>query len=80
MTPPTAPTPDPLSTVACHLSTYSPSGSASCVEAGPLRGGTPRVAVRHSHHTAGTIQVYPAPAWTTFLTAVKTGDFDLPAV
>lgn len=78
MTPPPAPTSDPLSTVAWHISTYSPSGGASCVEAGPLRDGTHRVAVRHSHHPTGPTHIYPAPAWTTLLHAIKAGTFDLP--
>lgn len=75
----TPPTPDQQSTVAWHISTYSPSGHASCVEAGPLSDGTARVAVRHSHHPAGTIQIYPASAWNALLTAIKGGHFNIPS-
>lgn len=71
------PTPNELGPVAWHISTRSSSGGGSCVEAGPILDSTARIALRHSHHPTGPIQVYPSPAWTTFLTAIKAGHFDL---
>ena len=56
-----------LPAVSWHISTYSNSNGGSCVEAGPVRDGSGRVAVRHSQaRDAGTI-VYSGAQWTTFL-------------
>jgi len=41
-------TPEELTGVAWHISTFSENGGMQCVEAGPLTDGTERVAVRHS--------------------------------
>jgi hypothetical protein len=67
-----------LSPVSWHISTYSNSNGGSCVEAGPVRDGSGRVAVRHSRaRDAGTILCTGAE-WTAFLGGVKAGIFTAP--
>lgn len=67
------------SRVAWRISSKSDSGGASCVEAGPVRNSSGRVAVRHSHHPDGRMIVYGREQWGEFLSRVKRGDFDAPA-
>ncbi|MGH3687815.1 MAG: DUF397 domain-containing protein [Pseudonocardiaceae bacterium] len=50
----------------------------SCVEAGPLRDGSGRVAVRHSHHPDGAAIVYTRAEWDAFTAGVRLGEFDFP--
>jgi hypothetical protein len=66
-----------LPEVAWHVSTRSGSGSGNCVEAGLVLDGSGRFAVRDSKDRAGAVLLYPGPDWTTFVTALKHGDFDL---
>ncbi|MGH3991682.1 MAG: DUF397 domain-containing protein [Pseudonocardiaceae bacterium] len=61
-----------------HISTRSEDNGASCVEAGPLRDGSGRVAVRHSHHRDGTVIVYTRAEWEAFTAGVRLGEFDFP--
>lgn len=42
--------PEELANLGWHISTRSEDNGMSGVEAGPLRDGSGRVAVRHSHH------------------------------
>lgn len=72
-------TPEELSRVAWHISTRSSGGSGNCVEAGPVRDGSGRVAVRHSRHRGGATFVYSRAGWDTFTARVKNGDFDVGA-
>lgn len=72
-------TPDDLPGVAWHISTRSPNGGGSCVEAGPVRDSSGRVAVRHSHHPDGQVIVYGGDQWEAFVSRIKSGDFDFPA-
>jgi len=58
------------------ISTHSPNGSGSCVEAGPLNDGSSRVALRHSHHPDGATVVYTAAEWDAFTAGVRDGEFD----
>lgn len=69
-------TPEELTGVAWHISTYSANGDAECVEAGPLADGTERVAVRHSHHPDAEVIVYTRGEWEAFLAGVRNGEFD----
>lgn len=62
--------------VAWHISTRSSGGSGQCVEAGPVRDGSGRVAVRHSRHRDGATFVYSRTGWDAFLARVKSGDLD----
>lgn len=70
--------PEELATVDWHISSQSQSNGASCVEAGPLRDGSGRVAVRHSHHPDGTAIVYTRAEWEAFTAGVRLGEFDFP--
>ncbi|RRS00723.1 DUF397 domain-containing protein [Glycomyces terrestris] len=65
-----------LSGIRWHISTRSDSGGGQCVEAGPLADGSGRVAVRHSHHPAGSVIVYTRAEWEAFLAGAKDGEFD----
>lgn len=69
---------DELPRVAWHISTKSDNGGASCVEAGPLRDSSGRVAVRHSHHPDGQVIVYGGGQWDAFVSRVKSGHLDFP--
>jgi hypothetical protein len=57
----------------------SRSKSGQCVEAGPLAGGSGRIAVRHSHHPEGSVIVYTRAEWDAFLAGAKDGEFDFNA-
>jgi hypothetical protein len=63
--------------IAWRISSYSPNGGGSCVEAGALPDGTGRVAVRHSHHPDGLAIVFDRGTWAAFLGGVKNGECDL---
>lgn len=65
--------------VAWRISSRSSGGSGNCVEAGPVRDGSGRVAVRHSRHRDGATFVYSRAEWDTFLARVKNGGFDVDA-
>ncbi|MGH2601061.1 MAG: DUF397 domain-containing protein [Pseudonocardiaceae bacterium] len=65
-----------LSRVGWHISSRSQSNGGSCVEAGPLRDGSGRVAVRHSHHPDGAVIVYTRAEWEAFTAGVRLGQFD----
>lgn len=60
-----------LPEVAWRVSTRTGSGSGNCVEAGPVRDRSGRVAVRDSKDRTGPVLVYPATAWTTFLATLR---------
>lgn len=65
-----------LAGVSWRISSFSNSGGASCVEAGPLADGSGRVAVRHSHHPTGSVVVYTREEWNAFLAGARSGEFD----
>ncbi|MGH3920949.1 MAG: DUF397 domain-containing protein [Pseudonocardiaceae bacterium] len=67
-----------LAIIDWHVSTRSDSNGGSCVEAGPLRDGSGRVAVRHSHHPDDAVIVYTRPEWEAFTAGVRLGEFDFP--
>ena len=67
---------DELAATCWHISTRSQDNGASCVQAGPLRDGTGRVAVRHSHHPDGAVIVYTRTEWEAFTASVRLGEFD----
>jgi hypothetical protein len=67
-----------LAAVGWHISTRSQSNGGSCVEAGPLRDGSGRVAVRHSHRRDGAVIVYTRAEWEAFTAGVRLGEFDFP--
>ncbi|MGH3800467.1 MAG: DUF397 domain-containing protein [Pseudonocardiaceae bacterium] len=67
-----------LASVDWHISTQSDDNGMSCVEAGPLRDGSGRVAVRHSHHPDGAVIVYTRAEWEAFTAGVRLGEFDFP--
>ncbi|NBE82318.1 DUF397 domain-containing protein [Micromonospora rubida] len=59
--------------VAWHVSTRSGSGGGNCVEAGPVRDGSGRFAVRDSKDRGGPVLVYAAANWGVFLTGLRAG-------
>jgi uncharacterized protein DUF397 len=63
--------PDAWARISWRISSYSPNGGGSCVEAGAVSDGTCRVAVRHSHHPNGLALVVGQPTWATFVGGVK---------
>ncbi|HEU0086451.1 MAG TPA: DUF397 domain-containing protein [Pseudonocardiaceae bacterium] len=65
-----------LANVGWHISTRTNNNGMSCVEAGPLRDGTGRVALRHSHHPDGAVIVYTRAEWEAFTAGVRLGEFD----
>lgn len=65
-----------LPAVAWHISTKSNSNGGSCVEAGPLRDGSGRVAVRHSKAPDAAVIVYTREEWDAFIGGAKDGEFD----
>ncbi len=69
---------DELANVGWHISSRSVSHGGSCVEAGPLRDGSGRVAVRHSHHPDDAVIVYTRAEWEAFTAGVRLGEFDFP--
>jgi hypothetical protein len=71
--------PEELAKVCWHISSRSDDNGMSCVEAGPLRDGSGRVAVRHSHHPDGTVIVYTRAEWEAFTAGVRLGEFDFPS-
>lgn len=70
--------PEELASVDWHISTRSEDNGMSCVEAGPLRDGSGRVAVRHSHHPDGAVLVYTRAEWEAFTVGVRLGEFNFP--
>jgi len=75
---PAAVRPDELASIDWHISSRSQSNGGSCVEAGPLRDGSGRVAVRHSHHPDAVVIVYTRTEWEAFTAGVRGGEFDFP--
>ncbi len=75
---PTAVGRDELANVGWHISTQRQDNGMSCVEAGPLRDGSGRVAVRHSHHPDAAVIVYTRAEWEAFTAGVRLGEFDFP--
>ncbi len=67
-----------LANVDWHISSRTDSNGMSCVEAGPLRDGSGRVAVRHSHHPHDSVIVYTRAEWEAFTAGVRLGEFDFP--
>ncbi|MDV6013841.1 DUF397 domain-containing protein [Haloechinothrix sp. LS1_15] len=65
-----------LAGITWHISSHSDNAGGSCVEAGALRDGSGRVAVRHSHFPRGSVIVYPRAEWRAFLASVKGGACD----
>lgn len=63
--------PDARAGITWRISSYSPNGGGSCVEAGVLPDATSRVAVRHSHHPHGLALVVAQLTWTAFVDGVK---------
>ena len=68
--------PDARAGVTWRISSYSPNGGGSCVEAGALPGDACRVAVRHSHHPDGLALIVGQPTWAAFVDGVKNDEFD----
>jgi hypothetical protein len=67
-----------LLAVSWRISSRSASGgSANCVEAGPVRDETGRVAVRHSHQPDSDILLYTRAEWSSFVETIRQGSFDL---
>lgn len=75
---PTVAVREELANVDWHISTRSEDNGGSCVEAGPLRDGTGRIAVRHSHHPHDAVIVYTRAEWEAFTAGVRLGEFDFP--
>lgn len=71
--------PEELTGVTWRISSRSPSGGGSCVEAGPLCDGSGRVAVRHSHHPTGAALLASRSSWAALTARVRAGEFDFPA-
>ena len=67
-----------LASVGWHISTRSDDNGGCCVEAGPLRDGSGRVAVRHSYHPNDAVIVYTRSEWEAFTAGVRGGEFDFP--
>ena len=63
--------PDVRAGITWRISSYSPNGGGSGVEAGAQSDATSRVAVRHSHHPDGLALVVGQPTWTAFIDGVK---------
>lgn len=61
--------------IAWHISSFSADGGGNCVEAGPLKDGSDRIAVRHSK-LQGNVIIYTKPEWQAFLAGVHAGEFD----
>lgn len=59
-----------LSRATWRKSSYSGDNGGSCVEVATLTGGT--VGVRDSKDPYGPALIFPAAAWTTFVTTVTT--------
>ncbi|MGH3826115.1 MAG: DUF397 domain-containing protein [Pseudonocardiaceae bacterium] len=70
--------PEELANVDWHISSRTNSNGMSCVEAGPLRDGSGRVAVRHSRHPHDAVIVYTRAEWAAFTAGVRLGEFDFP--
>lgn len=68
--------PEELDRVGWRISGRSSGGGGNCVEAGPVRDGSGRVALRHSHHPRGQAFAYGADEWRAFLDDVKQGTYD----
>jgi Domain of unknown function (DUF397) len=60
-------------TLTWHKSSYSGNNGGDCVE---VASGLPSaVPVRDSKDPHGPVLVFPAPAWDSFLAALREGDF-----
>jgi hypothetical protein len=70
--------PEELANVGWHISSRTHDNGMSCVEAGPLRDGSGRVAVRHSHRPHDAVIVYTRAEWEAFTAGVRLGEFDFP--
>ncbi|MGH2805455.1 MAG: DUF397 domain-containing protein [Thermoleophilaceae bacterium] len=70
---------DELARVDWHISSRSHDNGGNCVEAGPLRDGSGRVAVRRSHHPDGAVIIYTRAEWEAFTAGVRLGEFDFTA-
>lgn len=68
--------PDARAGVTWRISSYSPNGGGSCVEACALPDHADRVGVRHSHHPDGPALVVGQPIWEAFIAGVKNDKFD----
>lgn len=66
---------DLLPPVAWHISSRCADTGASCVEAGPLRDDSGRIAIRHSAARDAATIVYGHTEWSTFIDALKRGQF-----
>jgi hypothetical protein len=62
--------------VAWRTSTKSANAGGQCVEAGPVKDGSGRVAVRHSLDPAGPVITYTREEWIAFVSGVREGEFD----
>ncbi|MFJ2809302.1 DUF397 domain-containing protein [Kitasatospora sp. NPDC087271] len=62
-----------LGTVSWRKSSYSGSNGGDCIEVAPGFPGL--VPVRDSKDPHGPVLVFPASAWTSFLSSVQAGDF-----
>ncbi|MER6360110.1 DUF397 domain-containing protein [Kitasatospora sp. NPDC001527] len=63
---------DDLRSVTWHKSSYSTQGG-NCVEV--AEGAVHAIPVRDSKDPEGPVLVFPADAWTAFVTAVRSGEF-----
>ncbi|MFF3114715.1 DUF397 domain-containing protein [Kitasatospora sp. NPDC057904] len=62
-----------LSTARWVKSTYS-GGGGECIEVAP--GFTGVMPVRDSKDPSGPALIFPTAAWQSFITAIRTGEFD----
>ncbi|MFD5462928.1 DUF397 domain-containing protein [Kitasatospora sp. NPDC127059] len=63
-----------LTNTAWRKSSYSASNGGACVEVADNFAGV--MPVRDSKDPSGPVLVFPATAWQSFVTAVRTGEFD----
>jgi hypothetical protein len=59
-----------------RITSFSGGDQPSCVEAGPFRDGSGRVAVRNSTDPDGPQVTYTQTEWQKFIAGVKAGEFD----
>lgn len=62
-----------FSVIGWHISSYSPSGGGSCIEAGPFLATPTRVAIRDSTQRDLGFLTFPAAEWHAFLRAATSG-------
>lgn len=65
-----------LARVAWRISTRSNNNGGQCVEVGPVRDGSGRVAVRHSRHRDAASFIFARDEWDAFVAAAKADAFD----